>query len=192
MYCDIISDGGGYTLIGVVANDGTRKWNSLAAFTDGSTFGSLSDLTKNFRSSAFKMVSGNDFLVVTPEYAFGWHNLLENKSFADYLAEKWPASCAKTWTRGRPDYYSNLTLDQANLIGFTLRGWDDNAACFPDGNENSAVPRMTAECCWANGLGNNPVDLNGWSTHDLSLLKKEHLVGVSCDPAKWPATLKGV
>jgi len=190
-YCDMTTDGGGYTLIGVVANDGTRKWNSLNAFTDASTFGSLSDLTKNFRSLAFKTLAGADFLVITPEYSFAWRDLLGNKSLADYVAGNWPSSCAKTWIRGRPDYYADLNLDQANLIGFTLRGWDDNADCFPYGNENTAVSMMTAECCWVNGLGNTPNGQADWSTHDLSLLKKQHLAGVSCDPAKWPCNPQG-
>jgi hypothetical protein len=189
--CDMSTDGGGFTLIGVVANDGTRKWDSLAAFTGDSTFGNMLNLTNNFRSNAFKGVTGTDLYVQTDEYEFGWRALLGGKSFADYIAAGWPASCATTWIRGKPDFSSNLTADQADLIGFTLRGWDNNASCFPDTGENTAVSMLAPECCWTNGFGNNPSAINSWGNHDLSLLKKAHLVGVSCTKGAWPCNPQG-
>ena len=192
VYCDMQADGGGWTLIGVVANDGSRHWNSVAVFQNNSAFGSLNQLTNDYKAPSYKTVAGTDFLVHTNEYTLGYHNLLGDKSFGDYVGSNWPAGCSSKWTHGTPEYVDGLTANQAKLFAFTLRGWDDNAQCFPADNENSAISMLAAECCWVNGLGNNTSYQQQWISHDLSLLKKSQLVAVACNPGSWPCSPAGV
>ncbi|MBM4356364.1 MAG: hypothetical protein FJ109_21655, partial [Deltaproteobacteria bacterium] len=192
VWCEMSADGGGWTLAGVAANSGTRRWNSIAVFSDTSTFGSVDQLTAAFKSPAWKQLAGDDFLVDTGEYAIGYHALFGGKSVGDYIAGKWPGGCASTWLHGTPEFSSNLTADQVKLFGFTLRGWDDNADCFPNSNENSAISLFTAECCWVNGIGNNTCCNDTWGSHDHSMLKKQFLVTFPCNPAQWPCSPGGV
>jgi hypothetical protein len=58
VWCDMTTDGGGWTLIGVNANGGS--WTTTTV-TDSSTFGTLS-LTSDFKSSAWSSVLFTDLL----------------------------------------------------------------------------------------------------------------------------------
>ncbi len=191
-WCDMTADGGGWTLIGIASNTGPRMWTSTSVFSDASTFGSLDQIAAAYKSPAWKQVPGKDFMVETEEYSLGYNDLLATQSMADFFASKWPGTCSSTWLHGNPDFTINLNAEQAKLFGFTLRGWDNNASCFPSDNENSAISLLTAECCWVNGIGNNTCCQPEWVSHDQSLLKKQFLIPVACNPAVWPCSPGGV
>jgi len=198
VWCEMDKDEGGWTLVAVVANDGSRHWNTVAVFQNNSTMGSLNSLTNDFKSPAYRDVEGSDLLIVTDEYEFAFHDLLSDKSFGKFVSDNWPGGCSTSWMHGMPDYYANLTAEQAALFGFTLRGHDDNASCFPDSNENAAISFMAAECCWVNGLGNNTCCNGTWGSHDHSLLKKSRLIPITCGqggygaPGVWPCNPQNV
>jgi len=72
-----------------------------------------------------------------------------------------------------------------------MRGHDNNASCFPNSNENSALSFTAGSCCWVNGLGNNTCCQATWIQYDNSLLQKHRLVPQACGGG-WPCNAQGV
>ena len=189
--CEMTSHGGGWTLIGSVVNGVTRRWKSVAAFTGTATFGTLAKAkTDNFKSSVWTALAGDDLLVETNEYSFGFTKLLGSKAFGPYIKANWPSGCNTKWARSGASFSTKLSATQTKAMSFILRGKDTNASCFPSTNENAAVGFIAPECCWVGGLGNNP---NGgaWGSHDLSLLKLSRLKAFKCPTTGYPCNTLG-
>jgi len=193
-WCDQDTDGGGWTLAGSVVNDGGRTWNSLDAFTGTGTWGELSTWeSADFKSVAWAELQAADLLVRTEEYAVGWTGLLGDATIANWVFQAYdPDECSTEFLAGTPDYTDVLSPEEAALFDVVVRAWDDNASCFPGGNENALISFTLSDCCWTNGLGNTPEGYPTWDTYDNSMLQLDQLVAMSCTPGEYPCNPAGV
>jgi len=192
-HCNMTDDSGGWTFIGSIVNDGTRSWNSYDAWTDESTFGDLADRqAEDVRSQAFYDTEGDDFLVVTDEYSFAFYALVGEIDFAEFVANEYNATvCQTSFLASGADWSDGLTAAQESLHSFIVRPWDNNASCFPSGNENTIIGMQLSSCCWVNGLGNTPNGQASWEVYDLSLLELSRLTGSTCTSGSYPCNDAG-
>jgi hypothetical protein len=192
--CDMDRHGGGWTLVGSVANDGVRRWTSLGVFTDISTFGTAEawDGT-DYKNVGWATLEGLDLLVVNDEYEVGWSGLLLAESWGAFIEREYDtAQCSTDFVAGPPDLVSsNLSQSQIDMHDVIVRALDNNATCFPGSNENALISFTLSSCCWTNGLGNTPNGYPVWDVYDLSMLKLDNLVpqscsgGYPCNPRGW-------
>jgi hypothetical protein len=184
--CDGTTDGGGWTLVGAVVNDGTRMWTTPEVFLDTSTFGDAATApTADFKSPAWSTVAGDDLLVRSDEYAFAFAGALDATAFGPFIDSHWAgdAGCSMEFLAGPPSYAEGLTETEAAVFGLVVQPLDDNSmGCFPAGNETVAVG-FTQQPAWTHGLGNYFAGgTSGWQSHDLSLLQLGILAPAACDP----------
>jgi len=191
--CDMTSDGGGWTLIGNIVNDGVRNWDSYDVFVDYSVFGALADALApmDYKSAAWAAVPVDDLMLRTEEYAVAWSGLLGGSSFGSWIAGEYdPDGCSTVFIGGLPTYDENLSSSEAKLFEVAVRPLDTNGACFPDGNENTIVGTVFLSN-WVYGIGNTPNGNDEWESHDNSMPALDSLSVTSCDGG-YPCNPEGV
>ena len=190
--CDAATDGGGWTLIGSVVNDGQRNWDTLEVFLDASVLGEpMQAESADFKGPAWSKLAADDLLVRTDEYAVAWSGVLGGRSFAQLVGDEWDdAACSTTFLAGTPPYAENLDDAQQAMFDLLVRPRDSNSTCWPDAGEGTVIA-FTLQVNWTNGLGNRPGGATGWGSHDLSLLNLANLAPVECDPSVYPCNPAG-
>ena len=193
-HCDMTRDGGGWTFVGSVVNEGSRSWNSEAVWmTDTTTFGTVVDRqAADAKIDAYWEAAGWDLMVVTDEYAFAFYDVLDDQTFLDFLGAEYPTTCSQTFLASGADWYETMSASHALFHVLVVRPLDDNAAsCFPSGNENAILGFQLSSCCWANGLGNTPNGYPTWDVYDNSLLQLSYLSAGSCGAGSYPCNDAG-
>ena len=192
-WCDMTKNGGGWTLVGSIVNDGTRRWNSVAAFTDTSTFGGYATAqSTDHKSEAWHDVPGDDLMVQTASYDMSFDAVLDGWSLADFIDIEYDSTtCSTSYQAEGADWSDGLTAGEAEAQNVIVRPLDDNAGCFPNQNEQVLLGFQAAACCWVGGAGNTPNGQVQWRTHDGSFIRASGMGVSSCTAGVYPCNANG-
>ncbi|MCP4805333.1 MAG: hypothetical protein GY884_08290 [Proteobacteria bacterium] len=170
-----------------------RNWDSLAVWTDTTTFGTNSTNEEaDFKSMAFSETTGDDVLFVTDEYSFAFYNVAGSADFADFITNEYDTTaCNEDFLASGADWSSGLTASESSLLSLIVRPQDTNASCFPNGNENALLGVHLSSCCWAAGLGNTPSGYANWDIYDNSVLQLSSLAPTTCTAGDYPCNDAG-
>jgi hypothetical protein len=148
VFCDMNTDGGGWTLAGTFVNgDGIGHWNDLSSLIGESTFGQLAiGSVGDYRSPAFHRLAAQDLLVRTGEYGFSFHGLLAGETLASFIGHRWPVECSHNFLRAGADFDSGLTDAQKAAASVVLHGANAQTSdCFTEDPNTAALCFFTSD-----------------------------------------------
>lgn len=168
VYCDMIRKGGGWTLVGVLADDGNAYWtwnNRVVTYNGSSVYGSVSSITTDFQSQAWhdlpasevlftKADSATDFLyyadilsggTLGDRYPEGTNTTVGEFTASDFVGTWWQSSCSSNYEMSLVHADTDGNAWGEASWGFVWRSVNNHACNYDDtlgGMTSSAYPTI--------------------------------------------------
>lgn len=190
--CDMTREGGGWTLVASIADDGQNNWNyaQRANFTNNVTFGDANSPEQDFKNPAWSGVSGSRLMLAhgsnTGKYAlydsfvsgsavsskYSTSNSVSPEYYASKVSGSWVEDCHQS---GKDlAFRTNMHDDDTDISHVNNAGWavgfvfrsQNNGSCYYDDTYGwfSSSKTSTIEN-WGNSAGFMNQNFSGSALH---------------------------